>query len=223
MNMAEWNRGKHPGNYCDLTGRVFSRLTVTARSGIQRSFATWLCRCECGKNVVVTSVNLKSGVTKSCGCLKADLARARQVTHGMFDTREYACWRNMISRCTLPGADRKKRYFHRGIKVCERWLGSFESFYADMGPRPSDKHSIERKDNDGDYGPDHCEWAVRTKQTRNRNTSKLITHNGETHSLAEWAERLGFNYKTIFRRLSVGEDFASAIARPIRKLTKRVS
>lgn len=218
--MAEWNRGKHPGNYCDLAGRVFGRLTVIERSGTHRSFATWRCLCECGNETVVTSANLKAGISKSCGCLKNDKARARQLTHGMFDTREYACWRNMISRCTLPNADRKKRYFYRGITVCERWLHSFENFYADMGKRPSDKHSIDRKDNDGNYEPGNCRWAIKTKQTRNRSSNKMIEYKGETLPLAEWCDRLRLNYKTIFRRLSVGEDFASAVARPIRKIAK---
>lgn len=137
-------------------------------------------------------------------------------THGMYLTREYACWRNMISRCTLECADKAGRYLGRGITVCDRWLNSFEDFYDDMGPRPSDKHSIERIENDVGYQPGNCVWAVKKQQCRNRKTSKMIEHNGEVRSLAEWVEILGLNYKTVFRRLSVGHSFADAIAMPVR-------
>jgi len=134
----------------------------------------------------------------------------------MFNTPEYACWRNMISRCTLKSADKKKRYFHRGILVCDRWRNSFENFYSDIGARPSGKHSIERKNNDGNYEKSNCEWAIKKTQTRNRRTSKIIFHDGQSLSLAEWSERLGFNYKTIFRRLAAGMAFAEAISTPVR-------
>lgn len=90
-------------------------------------------------------------------------------------TPEYFAWRNMLNRCYNEGVDSFPLYGGRGIAVCERWQGErgFENFLADMGPRPSAQHSIDRRESDGNYEPDNCRWATRIEQARNRRTVKL--------------------------------------------------
>jgi len=109
----------------------------------------------------------------------------------------------MWQRCTTPENPNYARYGGRGIRVCERWK-KFENFFADMGKRPSPKHSIERKDNDGDYTPKNCVWATREEQANNTRRNRYLTHNGETLTLEAWAKRLGLSSSTLSHRLTKG-------------------
>ena len=153
----------------DITGQRFGRLVVVRRVGssLDRR-ATWQCRCDCdGKTITIVGKNLRNGNTKSCGCLKLELFLARATTHGMSESPEFSVWQDIQKRC-LPNYREAKYYADRGITVCDRWLESFENFYADMGPRPSSKHSIDRIDNNGNYEPMNCQWSTDTEQSRNR-------------------------------------------------------
>jgi hypothetical protein len=109
---------------------------------------------------------LKRGWTQSCGCLQKDRAKDN-AKHGKTGSPEYHAWSAMIQRCTNPKTKQYKDYGGRGIRVCQKWKCSFESFYADMGPRPSKAHSIDRKDNDGNYEPGNCRWATEREQKMN--------------------------------------------------------
>lgn len=110
----------------------------------------------------------------------------------------------MRQRCQNPNDRTYKNYGGRGITVCDRWLESFENFYADMGPKPSPKHSIERKDNDGPYSPENCRWATRVEQGRNRRNNRRVTIGGETKCLSEWAVVAGVCYATMLSRTRRG-------------------
>lgn len=116
----------------------------------------------------------------------------------------------MKNRCLNPKSPSYPNYGGRGIKVCARWL-RFEDFFADMGPRPSQQHSIEREDNDGDYEPGNCRWATRSDQMKNRRNALLITHDGITLNLVEWAERRGLHRSCISERLKLGWAVAQAL------------
>ncbi|MCP1173759.1 hypothetical protein [Ralstonia chuxiongensis] len=121
-------------------------------------------------------------------------------THQQYGTREYQAWANMKARCENPNNIRYHRYGGRGIKVCERWRNSFEAFLADMGP--SNGLTIDRIDNDGNYEPGNCRWATVREQSQKTSRIKLLTFNGETLSLAEWARRLGIRANTLTMRLN---------------------
>ena len=157
----------------DLAGKKYNRLSVISRD---RSFpkgrSRWLCVCECGKQTVVDGYCIRSGNVQSCGCLMVERVRESCITHGQAGkytrTREYNIWKGIKTRCFNENSTRYDCWGGRGITMCPDWLNSFEKFYADMGPRPSSKHSIERINNDGNYEPSNCKWATQKEQLKNR-------------------------------------------------------
>lgn len=126
----------------------------------------WLCRCHCGNEFTTVANAVKDGSTKSCGCSLAN--RKNRLTHGLRKTPEYQSWAGMKQRCLNPKNPRYDSYGGRGITICKRWMNSFDNFYADMGPKPSPLHTIERKNNDGNYTPRNCIWGDKKQQANNR-------------------------------------------------------
>ena len=163
----------------------------------------YICRCDCGTIRRVDMVSLTRNHSKSCGCLELEEFKKRFTKHGMNGTQEYKCWQNMKNRCYNQKVKQYKDYGGRGITVCERWLNSFENFYADMGVLPSVKHTIERRDNDKGYSPDNCYWATRTEQAQNNRRNVLISFNGDTRNVTEWSHQTGIKAATIRARITV--------------------
>jgi len=169
----------------DLTGHRFFRLVAEnyrierVGQSSPRNVVFWRCRCDCGNTIEVMASNLISGSVKSCKCWLRDRVTAANKatpfgrTHGGSGTPEHRAWMAMNRRC----ADRKQKgwrdYGGRGITACKRWRNSFEAFLADMGRKPSPKHSLERKNNDGSYSPRNCVWATNTEQKRNMRRNVL--------------------------------------------------
>lgn len=193
----------------DLTGHVFERLIVLEFDHSDGNSAFWKCKCTCGKVIVTAGTTLRRGQSRSCGCLQKDVASIVHTKHGHCSTGvaykdrppEYNVWQNMLRRCEGIG-EKAIYYTERGITVCDRWKHSFANFYADMGPRPSDKHTIERKDNDGHYCPENCCWDTRHNQARNTRQNRWITFQNETLCLSDWAERLGITSVALYLRLT---------------------
>lgn len=147
----------------DPDGEKYGRLVALRYAGSDsKGRATWLCRCDCGIRVVVDAYQVRTGKTTSCGCMQRDAAQAAKVTHGYSRTPTYKSWCSMRARCENPKSVQYHHYGGRGIKVCHRWK-KFESFLKDMGERPSLKHSIDRKDPDGNYEPANCQWNLKGK------------------------------------------------------------
>lgn len=204
-------------NFTDISGQVFNRLTVRERTENDKNKnAQWICDCTCGNTTIVLTRDLKSGNTKSCGCLHKESARDKNrkylTSHGKKNSPEYRIWNGMKNRCLNPKRKDFHNYGGRGITICPRWINSFSDFFADMGERPSPKHSIDRIDNDGEYGPDNCRWSIQLVQSNNKSTSVFITHEGQTHTVAEWARITGIKSSTLYYRVKAGFD-AEAILR----------
>ena len=130
----------------------------------------YLCRCDCGNEVSVRMRNLRSGNTGSCGCVGKTNRKEANTKHGLSNSKTYLVWENMKARCSKPQHPEWKNYGGRGIKVCDRWVNSFNNFYADMGDKP-DGLSIDRIDNDGNYEPGNCRWATQVEQCNNTRRS----------------------------------------------------
>ena len=181
-----------------------------------------VCQCCCGISapVPVLVCNLRSGTSTSCGCNNRKISSQHHTTHGQSKSREYVTWQGMKDRCQNPNSQRYRNYGGRGIRVCDRWLdpvNGYVNFLADMGRRPSDAHSIERKDNDGNYSANNCEWAISKKQGRNRRSNRLLTAFGRTQCLIEWAEELGVPSQTIINRINRGDSVENSLARSIKR------
>lgn len=186
----------------DLSHRVFGLLSVIAKADNRQGKTMWLCRCECGRHKTFPAGRLIRGDARSCGCWRAVLAKARFSRHGKSGSRVYNIWCQVMRRCLDPGDPRYARYGARGITVCERWR-KFENFFADMG-EPPDRHSIDRIDNRGGYSPDNCRWATAKQQSANSTRPVVITLNGESRNLSEWARYLGISPSTLIGRFAAG-------------------
>jgi len=163
----------------DLTDKKFNRLKVIDISHEDNNrLYHWNCVCECGNEIIVKGSHLRSGHTKSCGCLRKEIQSERlkksNYRHGLRFTNEYNIWSTMKARCSNINHNRYKNYGGRGIKVCDKWLNDFINFYKDMGKRPSKEYSIDRIDNDGNYEPNNCRWATWKQQANNRSNNLIL-------------------------------------------------
>jgi hypothetical protein len=187
----------------DLAGKKFEMLTVISRAeNTKAGKAARLCECDCGKSPIVVGGNIMSGNSTNCGCVRLKNAEKRLTTHGEFGTRLYAAWANMKRRTTNPNNHNYAYYGGRGISVCADWE-SYEAFrdWAVVNGYQADLE-LDRIDNDGNYEPSNCRWVPRKKQANNMRKNRVITYNGETHSLSEWAEITGIKRATLSNRIN---------------------
>lgn len=205
-------------------GEVYGLLTVlgldTAKTTVGRKWFS--CRCECGKVISIRSVSLSGGNSKSCGCRRrigVIAAARRRATHGQSlgykMSKLYQAYLNMMRRCYDRKCDMFPRYGGRGIDVCQRWKNDRSAFFADLGSPPTKEHSIDRIENDKGYwcGRAECsdcgprnralnvKWSAQEEQARNKSSNRCLTLNGETLTIAEWAERTGIDRGTIECRI----------------------
>lgn len=193
-------------NVNSLIGNRFTRLLVIGMNPVREKdgHVRWDCNCDCGNQHTVASNNLIAGSTVSCGChireksseVHRDRIHHESIKHGLSDSPEYQVWLGLKRRCFNESDSRWDRYGGRGITVCDRWLGSsgFENFYSDLGSRPSDEHSIERRNNDGDYEPNNCYWATAVEQANNTSRNVFYDFRGQKLTISQIARMFKVDY-----------------------------
>lgn len=185
-------------------GEVIAKLTVVSREpDAQSRHKKWLCLCECGNTSVVYGIQLRSGKTKSCGCLRSERNIELKTIHGLSHKWQFNALINIRSRCTDPENKQYKDYGGRGITYDPRWDLEPLAFYNDietLGPKPP-KMTLDRINNDVGYFIENMRWATATMQNRNKRNNHCIFFGGITQTIAEWSEQTGIAQRTIFARL----------------------
>lgn len=220
----------------DITGEKFGRLTVICRvKPVPKQRPRWECLCTCGKTVVVAASNLRTGNTRSCGCIaaewavelgtRADIVLKRSeghIVHGHSArgrlSPEYRAWIAMKARCYQESSKDFANWGGRGIKVCERWKSSFESFLSDMGSKPRGA-SLDRIDPNADYGPQNCRWATIAQQGgENKRSNIRVEVEGEVFDgIAAACRKLGTSVQAAYSRIQAGMPASEAVSIPARK------
>lgn len=200
-------------NLKDIAGKKVGRWRVLSYAGKER----WNCVCDCGTRREVTAHALNRASSKSCGCLQKDTTAMRCTKHGLSGRPEYAIWEAIKQRCLNPNSRSFKNYGGRGITLCPRWETSFEAFISDMGFRPSDAHTIERRDNSLGYEPSNCFWGTRKQQNTNKRDNRPLTLGATTQTISQWSRDTGIHYETIRGRLARGWTVERALSEPPRQ------
>ena len=201
----------------DLTGEKFNKLTVIEPINKDKKYEyKWKCLCDCGNYCIVSSNSLKTGHTKSCGCLQGE--HHHDSSHIEGKTRLYRIWTNIKQRCLNPNKKEYNLYGQRGITICKEWKESYNSFKQwSLSNGYADNLSIDRIDVNGNYEPSNCRWTNAKTQANNTRTNKIITFNGETHTLSQWRDKMGFKRGVIEYRLQKGWSIEKTLTTPVKQ------
>lgn len=206
-------------NIVNMKDMIFGRLTVIERSENDKHGNTkWLCKCECGNEVVVLGHSLRQGRTRSCGCLLSESSKNRMTKlltkHGMASTKIYKVYVSMRERCEKPSSSEYHRYGGRGIRVCDEWKDDRTSFFEwALTNGYKEGLEIDRINNDGNYEPSNCRWVTSLKNSNNTSRNVFLEFNGETHTMAEWSRILGISVSTLYSRRKAGKTPAEILKR----------
>ena len=196
----------------DLTGKRFERLVVLKQANDYikpngRHESNWLCQCDCGNIVEVLGYSLKSGHTKSCGCLHEETLKTIAITHGDSYSKLYGVYISIIDRCYNPNNKRFKDYGGRGIIVCDEWKDSYLNFKKwAVFSGYKEGLSIDRKNNDLGYSPSNCRWVTRIVQQNNMRKNHIVEYNGQSKTIAEWSRELNIKYDKLWKSIKKGLD-----------------
>lgn len=203
-----------------FAGERYGRCVVLGEAEATPSGRAVLCRCDCGNIKTIDLGSLRRGLVHSCGCLRSETVRSRVETHGMTGSPEYRAWRSMIACCENP-SNRNYRYYDAlGIGVDARWRRDFSAFFAEVGPRPSPAHILDRIDKKRGYESGNVRWATRSEQRRNSCRTHILELDGRKQSIAAWADELGVSARVLHGRLGMGWDVRRTLTTPKRRHAK---
>lgn len=201
----------------NLVGKRFGRLVILEFVRTDKYYnPTWLAECDCGNVVMVRGKNICNGHTQSCGCLKKD----KHTKHGLTRTKLYRTHQGIIQRCNNPKAPGYHNYGGRGIIISEELL-SFTRFCEEVGEPPSDKHQIDRINNDKGYEVGNLHWVTNQENAWNTRRSRLVTFDGITQTIAKWAYEKNMCRQTLTKRLNNGWSAKEALTTPVNKNLSR--
>lgn len=204
-------------------GDKYGRLTIIEETQKKNGKRYFLCRCECGNEKTVRLDSLAHGITISCGCYNREISSVVNTKHGLYQSRIYRIWSGMKRRCFNSKFKEFHNYGGRGITVCDDWL-NFMCFYNwAMANGYQDYLTLERKDVNGNYEPSNCTWITLTEQKRNTTITKIITFNGESLTLRQWAKRIGIHCSALCLRLKNGWTLEKALTAPANSLPRRTA
>ena len=189
----------------DCNGQRFGRLIVVEQAGVDKGRHTlWKCKCVCGSSVITTGNRLRSGNTKSCGCLSREQIANQNKKHGESKTRLYRTWRGIHTRCKNKNRSDSIHYVLRGITVCDEWCSyeAFKTWAIENGY--NDSLSIDRIDNNKGYYPENCRWVTPKQQCNNRRSNIIVEYCGQKMTLAEYSRIVGIPYSTVYKRYKQG-------------------
>jgi hypothetical protein len=196
----------------DLSGIRFGRLVaITRAEDGKRGTSRWWCTCDCDKNVIISANQLRTGRTRSCGCLRSE----RDLTSKKMKP-EYHIWCGIISRCENAHVKTYHLYGGRGIRIDPEWRADFNAFFRDMGPRPSELHSVDRINANGNYEPENCRWASRLEQANNKRNTRYVMYRDQMLSLCNAIRLAGsvIHYEAAWIRIKSGWTVERAIETP---------
>lgn len=201
-----------------IEGNRYGRVLVVSYAGLNKDhIATYLCRCECGKEWVTSGVRIRQGRVNSCGCKRTEHFITHGQCRGISYAPEYNIWRSMLARCKNPNLECYANYGGRGITVCDRWQESFEDFIADVGSRPSPLHTLDRIDNNAGYEPGNVRWATQDEQNRNKRSNHFLTIDNRTQCVTDWAREFGVPISCFYGRTRRGWAPEEAIRTPSKR------
>ena len=202
------------GRLIDRTGQRYGRLVVVKHAGrSKQGQVIWRCLCDCGGETVCRGNHLPNGAIQSCGCLHREMTSAISRTHGLTGTQVITAYRNARARCQNPNNKSWPDYGGRGIQFL---YPSVEALVADIGHPPSSAHTIDRINNKGHYEPGNCGWATQEEQANNRRSNRLLTYQGRTQTVAQWAREVGLPPDTICQRLNRKWSVEKALTTPVK-------
>lgn len=209
----------------DITGKKFHRLTAIKRVGSNKEGrAIWLCKCDCGKEIVVSGVLLRNGAVKSCGCLQLEKLAKAVKKHGLTNHRLYNIYTHIKQRCNNPNCKQYIWYGAKGIKIYSEWNKNFETFYEwSINNGYQDDLTIDRIDVNGNYEPANCRWVDMKVQQNNRGNNHNVTINGVKHTLSEWARINNISIHTIRNRLARKWSDIEAVSTPINRRRLKIN
>ena len=201
---------RYTKDYLDsLIGKKFNMLTIVSYKKKEKCNCNYfVCKCDCGKITEIRANHILNDNQVSCGCIRIKYEDSK-VGEAIYDT-----WNRMMHRCYDIKHHKYPRYGDRGIVICDEWKNNYNSFYKwaiENGFKLG--LSIDRINNDGNYEPNNCRWTTRKEQMNNTSRNRFITLNNETHTLAEWCEKLGIKYNTASSRLYRGKSAEEALTK----------